>query len=49
MSALASQTAPERLSPLQRLETLCDPGSLRVVFIVLRHRAGPVWRRLPLG
>ncbi|MEO8968906.1 MAG: carboxyl transferase domain-containing protein [Solirubrobacteraceae bacterium] len=31
MSALASQTAPERLSPLQRLETLCDPGSLRVV------------------
>jgi len=31
MSALASQTVPERLSPLARLEVLCDPGSLRVV------------------
>jgi len=31
MSAVAPQRAPERLSPLQRLEELCDPGSLRVV------------------
>lgn len=25
------------------------PGILRVVFMVLRHLPGPVWRRLPLG
>ncbi len=25
------------------------PGLLRVVFAVLRHLPGPVWRRLPLG
>jgi len=31
MSAIAPQRALERLSPLQRLEELCDPGSLRVV------------------
>jgi len=31
MSAVAPQRALERLSPLQRLEELCDPGSLRVV------------------
>jgi len=31
MSAIAPQRALERLSPLQRLEGLCDPGSLRVV------------------
>lgn len=31
MSAVAPQSAPERLSPLQRLEELCEPGSLRVV------------------
>ncbi len=31
MSAIAPQRAPERLSPLERLEALCDPGSLRVL------------------
>jgi acetyl-CoA carboxylase carboxyltransferase component len=31
MSAIASQRAPQRLSPLARLEALCDPGSLRVL------------------
>ncbi len=31
MSALAPQSAPERLSPLERLEALCDPRSLRVL------------------
>jgi decaprenylphospho-beta-D-erythro-pentofuranosid-2-ulose 2-reductase len=25
------------------------PGTLRVLFSVLRHLPGPVWRRLPLG
>jgi decaprenylphospho-beta-D-erythro-pentofuranosid-2-ulose 2-reductase len=25
------------------------PGILRVMFVVLRHLPGPVWRRLPLG
>lgn len=25
------------------------PGALRIVFAVLRHLPGPVWRRLPLG
>jgi acetyl-CoA carboxylase carboxyltransferase component len=31
MSAIAPQRAPQRLSPIERLEALCDPGSLRVV------------------
>lgn len=31
MSAVAATSAPERLSPLQRLQELCDPGSLRVL------------------
>ncbi len=31
MSAVAPQSAPERLSPPERLEALCDPGSLRVL------------------
>ncbi len=31
MSVVALQRALERLSPLQRLEALCDPGSLRVL------------------
>lgn len=29
--------------------TVWVPGVLRVVFSVLRHLPGPVWRRLPLG
>lgn len=29
--------------------TVWAPGILRLVFIVLRHLPGPVWRRLPLG
>jgi decaprenylphospho-beta-D-erythro-pentofuranosid-2-ulose 2-reductase len=29
--------------------TVWAPGILRVVFSVLRHLPGPVWRRLPLG
>ncbi len=31
MSALAPQRALQRLSPIERLEALCDPGSLRVL------------------
>jgi decaprenylphospho-beta-D-erythro-pentofuranosid-2-ulose 2-reductase len=29
--------------------TVWAPGILRVVFSVLRHVPGPIWRRLPLG
>lgn len=29
--------------------TVWAPGILRVVFSVLRHLPGPIWRRLPLG
>jgi acetyl-CoA carboxylase carboxyltransferase component len=37
VTALASQ-APERLAPLERLEVLCDPGSLDVIRTGVRSR-----------
>lgn len=48
-------TTPEKVAQVaakglrQRRRTVWAPPLLRIVFSVLRHMPGPVWRRLPLG
>jgi decaprenylphospho-beta-D-erythro-pentofuranosid-2-ulose 2-reductase len=55
MKAAPFATTPEKVAEVTaaalraRRRIVWAPGVLRVVFSVLRHVPGPVWRRLPLG
>lgn len=55
MKAAPFATTPEKVAAVaaaglrQRRRMVWAPGILRLVFMVLRHVPGPVWRRLPLG
>ncbi len=55
MQAAPFSTTPEKVAEAtakglrSRRRTVWAPGILRVVFSVLRHLPGPVWRRLPIN
>ena len=50
MSAAATDTRAERLAPRERLEQLCDPGSLQVIRTeVTSARMGPNARPGPIA
>jgi decaprenylphospho-beta-D-erythro-pentofuranosid-2-ulose 2-reductase len=55
MPAAPFATTPDKVAEVvvaglrRRRRIVWAPGILRVVFMVLRHLPGPVWRRLPLG
>jgi decaprenylphospho-beta-D-erythro-pentofuranosid-2-ulose 2-reductase len=55
MAAAPFATTPDAVAAAtvaalrRRRRMVWAPGILRVVFSVLRHLPGPVWRRLPLG
>ena len=55
LQAAPFATTPEKVAEATarglrgRRRTVWAPGILRVVFSVLRHVPGPVWRRLPIN
>lgn len=55
MAAAPFATTPEKVAEATakglraRRRTVWAPGILRVVFSVMRHLPGPVWRRLPIN
>jgi decaprenylphospho-beta-D-erythro-pentofuranosid-2-ulose 2-reductase len=55
MKAAPFATTPDKVAEVvfkgfrSGRRTVWAPGILRVVFSILRHLPGPVWRRLPLG